>query len=219
MTEKYRIKKTPGQQGISRKLDNNSYQAGPHHTIRPPQDQAAYDPWADWFNAGLDPEPFAGHFYIDPAESNPPMFFDEGQDWRTPWFVPDEEQQPQAAEIPPTEAQQEYHAYPWEEQSFGHPGYQVEQDNQAWRPVEAEEKADDTYQPQEETHRAFAGPAVTEGEMAAPDGIASPGEEDSRVDETTPAATETGPETEMGVQEGKTENKPLVWKAFPEKSC
>ena len=47
---------------VFRELDYNSYQVGPNHTVRNPQDQKAYDPWADWFNAGLDPEPFTDNF-------------------------------------------------------------------------------------------------------------------------------------------------------------
>lgn len=92
MAEKFRIKKPRDQQEVSRELDYNSYQVGPNHTVRNPQDQKAYDPWADWFNAGLDPEPFTDNFYVEPEESNPPLFFAESLDHSAPWFIPEEQQ-------------------------------------------------------------------------------------------------------------------------------
>ena len=144
MAEKFRIKKPRDQQEVSRELDYNSYQVGPNHTVRNPQDQKAYDPWADWFNAGLDPEPFTDNFYVEPEESNPPLFFAESLDHSAPWFIPEEQQQYQGEqETPPTPAQQEY---PGEYQYYGYTGFPGEylenQDNPEQRPVEAEQTSD-----------------------------------------------------------------------------
>ncbi|HHW12432.1 MAG TPA: hypothetical protein GXX33_05460 [Firmicutes bacterium] len=249
MAEKFRIKKTPGQQGIFRNLNNNSYQDGPYHTIRTPQDQSAYDPWADWFNAGLEPEPFDDNFYVEPAPNNSPWFSGAGADYSTPWFIPEEERQYQyrEEETPQPQVPQEYPVYPGEDQSFGYPsyypGYPEAQDNQEWRPVETEETTD----------YDSVGSAVGE-EPTVPAGVTSPSEEKSqeeeavyavkeesgkeeREDETTPVATESKPVAKNGVEEDKIiesgkeaekeeakdtsryNREPLVWKAFPEKSC
>ncbi|NLC54047.1 MAG: hypothetical protein GX770_08800 [Firmicutes bacterium] len=164
MAEKFRFKRRQEQEDVSRNLDNNSYHAGPYHTIRQPQERTAYDPWADWFNAGLDPEPFADQFQVEPEDSNAPLFFDESADLGAPWFAPQEQQQYQTEpHTPPVQQDQEYpveHHYDgyqghgvqfYDYQGYADQGYTGQvyadqrehfQENQDQRPV-AEEKIPD----------------------------------------------------------------------------
>ena len=141
MAEKFRIKKPRDQQEVSRELDYNSYQVGPNHTVRNPQDQKAYDPWADWFNAGLDPEPFTDNFYVEPEESNP-LVFAESLDHSTGLYQKNSSSTRRTGNAANTSPAK----YPGEYQYYGYTGFPGEylenQDNPEQRPVEAEQTSD-----------------------------------------------------------------------------
>ena len=227
MAEKFWIKKNRNQQDVSRDLGNNSYNAGPYHTIRQPQDLKAYDPWADWFNAGLDPEPFTDNFYVEPEESKPPLFFEESPDHSAPWFTPQEQQQYQAEQETPQA--QEQQGYPGEHQYYDYQGFLGYQDNLDQRPAEDEPTSDFI-----DAHFA-----VSEGEPSAQadqnreknqeEVAVSPLNKEQQESETA-EIEKIDPEEEAMVERAKAletdkdkaflnNQEPLVWRNFPEKSC
>lgn len=237
MAEKYRIKRPQGQQGISRSWGQNANQAGPYHTIRMPQDQAAYDPWADWFNAGLDPEPFADHFAVDPEVDHTPLYFAESPDLSTPWFFPQEMQHhPEEPETSLWQAQPEDPGaeVARDDDRSGPQNSQHDQDNQGQRPSEAPTTPDfieDSSLVREEEPSATADEnaeetrevvAVRQLDQAPPksETIQAEDEEKTKSDAVKRIEQEKAlkAETEKGEPTGKN-REPLVWKAFPEKSC
>jgi hypothetical protein len=59
------------QRDVSRDLENHPAQPGQGQSSRLRRKANTYDPWADWFNTGLDPEPITDHI-------NPEPYFDPG---------------------------------------------------------------------------------------------------------------------------------------------
>lgn len=221
MEQKFWRVKRQNQQGISRNLENNAYNAGPYHTIRQPQNMEAYDPWADWFNAGLDPEPFAENIRVEPEENTAPVFFDAQPATEAPWFDPQAWPSYQGAhafeEVQDDEGDFQYQ-YEYQ--------YDQERQDQQQRAAEANmdlaantdvilgaEPPAQTGQSSEE--RVDETPIIRAEE---------PGEaEAAKIEDGINTAEETGDERveEADTQPAKAagnDRQPIVWHNFPEKS-
>lgn len=127
--EKYRFwfEKPKDEEGISRDLEHNLYNEGLYQTAPQPQNMNTYDPWADWFNAGLDPEPFTDNFSTEAEQGD---YFNYGVNpgyaptepgptvpWQTVpwdqalnplWFQEGQETQEQTGELPAGESGVQY---------------------------------------------------------------------------------------------------------------
>lgn len=84
--EKYRFwfEKASSREGSFRSREHKLESDGSDQTVPQPLDQPAYDPWADWYNAGLDPEPFTDPFAPQAGQE---AYFNYGVD---PGFQPAE---------------------------------------------------------------------------------------------------------------------------------
>ena len=58
---------TNAQQGDSRNLENHLANPSQDHSTRLRRKVNNYDPWADWFNTGLEPEPLNDNFNPQPV--------------------------------------------------------------------------------------------------------------------------------------------------------
>ena len=74
--EKYRFwfEKPKAREGFIRPREQNSSPDGFHQTVPQAPNPEHYDPWADWFNAGLDPEPFTDPFATGTGQEAPFTF-------------------------------------------------------------------------------------------------------------------------------------------------
>jgi len=117
------FEKSKDEKRISRNLEHDLYNDGSYQTVPQPQNMNAYDPWADWFNAGLDPGPFTDNFGTEADQGdyfnygvNPsynPMEPGQTAPWQTVswdqalnplWFQEGPETQDQTGELPTGES-------------------------------------------------------------------------------------------------------------------
>ncbi|HHT48620.1 MAG TPA: hypothetical protein GXZ98_04930 [Firmicutes bacterium] len=115
------FEKSRNEKEISRELEHNLYNDDIYPTVQQPQ-SSNYDPWADWFNAGLDPEPFTDNFSAGPEQGayynygvNPsyyPAEYGQSVPWdqvqNPPWFDEGAEKQGPTEELPVSEGQEQF---------------------------------------------------------------------------------------------------------------